>query len=47
MVVAWLVYDLHHKTRNEKPREEASAWPSIESIEEGAGCASGRETIYK
>jgi len=37
-VVVWLVSDLRAKSVGEMPREEASAWPSVESIEEGAGC---------
>ena len=39
----WVVVDMHEHSKDELPREEASAWPSVQSFEEGAGCASGRE----
>lgn len=36
----WIVGELRTDSKDERPREEASIWPSIESIEEGAGCVS-------
>jgi RsiW-degrading membrane proteinase PrsW (M82 family) len=43
LVALWLVSDMHMISKDEVAREEASEWPSIDSIEEGAGCVSGRE----
>lgn len=43
LVAVWLVSDMHTLSKDEVAREEASEWPSIDSIEEGAGCVSGRE----
>jgi RsiW-degrading membrane proteinase PrsW (M82 family) len=39
----WAVSEMYEHSKDELPREEASEWPSIDSIEEGAGCVSSRE----
>ena len=41
-IAIWFVGDLAYFSTEERPREDAAEWPSIEAFEQGAGCASSR-----